>query len=110
MPSWSERKRCSPFGAEIATSDLDDFFSRGQLDAALVCTPHPVHEKLVVARGSRGACALRKTGSDSFGRSRWPMIEATDTAGVSFGVIFQRRFWPAAQRIRRAIDAGQLES
>jgi predicted dehydrogenase len=34
------------------------------------------------------------------------MIEATDAAGVAFGVIFQRRFWPSAQRIRRAIDDG----
>lgn len=98
----------SEFGAEIATSDLDDFFTRGQLDAALVCTPHPVHEKLVVACAEAGVnvlcekpVAIRLEEADH-------MIEATDAAGVSFGVIFQRRFWPAAQRIRRAIDAGQL--
>lgn len=105
-----ERARAfaSEFGAEIATSDLDDFFTRGQLDAALVCTPHPVHEKLVVACAEAGVnvlcekpVAIRLEEADR-------MIAATDAAGVSFGVIFQRRFWPAAQRIRRAIDAGQL--
>jgi predicted dehydrogenase len=36
------------------------------------------------------------------------MIEATAAAGVRFGVLFQRRFWPAAARIRRAIDEGRL--
>ncbi len=36
------------------------------------------------------------------------MIAATRRAGVTFGVIFQRRFWPAAQRLRAAIDAGKL--
>jgi predicted dehydrogenase len=96
------------FGAEIATDDLDDFFTRGQLDAALICTPHPVHQQLVVACAEAGVnvlcekpVAIRLEEADR-------MIEATDAAGVAFGVIFQRRFWPAAQRIRRAIDAGHL--
>ena len=36
------------------------------------------------------------------------MIAACETAGVTLGVLFQRRFWPAAQRIRAAIDDGTL--
>jgi predicted dehydrogenase len=36
------------------------------------------------------------------------MVDAADRAGIKFGVIFQRRFWPAAQRIRKAIDDGRL--
>ncbi len=96
------------FGAEVATDSLNDFFAKGQLDAALICTPHPVHEKLVVACAEAGVnvlcekpIAIRLEEADR-------MIDATDAAGVAFGVIFQRRFWPAAQRIRHAIDAGEL--
>ena len=33
---------------------------------------------------------------------------AAQAGGVQLGVLFQRRFWPAAQRIRRAIDDGTL--
>lgn len=36
------------------------------------------------------------------------MIKEADRAGIRFGVVFQRRFWPPAQRIRRAIDDGAL--
>ena len=36
------------------------------------------------------------------------MIDEAGRAGIQFGFIFQRRFWPAAQRIRRAIDDGKL--
>jgi UDP-N-acetyl-2-amino-2-deoxyglucuronate dehydrogenase len=36
------------------------------------------------------------------------MIAAAKKAGTKFGVIFQRRWWPSVQRIRRAIDAGDL--
>jgi UDP-N-acetyl-2-amino-2-deoxyglucuronate dehydrogenase len=96
------------FGAELATDSLDEFFARGELDAALICTPHPVHERLVVACAEAGVhvlcekpIAIRLDEADR-------MNEATDAAGVAFGVIFQRRFWPAAQRIRRAIDDGLL--
>jgi predicted dehydrogenase len=36
------------------------------------------------------------------------MIAAADRAGIRFGVIFQRRFWPSVQRMRAAIDAGKI--
>jgi predicted dehydrogenase len=36
------------------------------------------------------------------------MTGACAAAGVTLGVLFQRRFWPAAQRIRAAIDDGTL--
>ncbi len=108
----AELARAQAFATEMsieaATDSLDDFFAKGELDAALICTPHPVHEKLVVACAQAGVnvlcekpIAIRLEEADR-------MIAATDEAGVAFGVIFQRRFWPAAQRIRRAIDAGEL--
>lgn len=96
------------FGAEIATESVSTFFERGQLDAALICTPHPAHEAMVVAAAEAGVnvlcekpIAVRLDEADR-------MIAATGAAGVAFGVIFQRRFWPAAQRIRQAIDNGLL--
>lgn len=96
------------FGAEIATDSLDTFFSKGALDAAMICTPHPVHEQLVVACAEAGVHVLCEKPIAVRLEEADRMIEATDAAGVAFGVIFQRRFWPAAQRIRRAIDDGLL--
>ena len=96
------------FGIDIVATSVDEFFTHGQLDAALICTPHPAHEKLVVAAAEAGVnvlcekpIAVRLDEADR-------MIAATDVAGVAFGVIFQRRFWPASQRLRRAIDDGLL--
>ncbi len=83
-------------------------FASGEVDAVVVCTPHPSHTPLVVAAAEAGVHVLcekpittRLTDADR-------MIEAAARANIKFGVIFQRRFWPAAQRIRSAIDAGQL--
>jgi predicted dehydrogenase len=36
------------------------------------------------------------------------MVETARAAGIMFGAIFQRRFFPAAQRVKAAIDAGHI--
>ena len=88
--------------------DAEALLTSGEVEAAVVCTPHPSHTPLVVAAAEAGVHVLcekpittRLTDADR-------MIAAAERAGIKFGVIFQRRFWPAAQRMRRAIDAGQL--
>jgi predicted dehydrogenase len=89
-------------------TDAEAMLNSGTVDAVCVCTPHPSHAPLVIAAAAAGVHVIcekpittRLTDADR-------MIEAADRAGIKFGVIFQRRFWPAAQRIRRAIDSGQL--
>ena len=77
-------------------------------DAVTVCTPHLAHEAGVVAAARHGVHVLCEkpiaVNLDEADR----MIDATAEAGVLFGVLFQRRFWPAATRVRRAIDDGRL--
>ncbi len=88
--------------------DAEALLASGEVEAVVVCTPHPSHTPLVVAAAEAGVHVLcekpittRLTDADR-------MIAAAERANIKFGVIFQRRFWPAAQRIRRAIDTGQL--
>ncbi|MFC4225021.1 Gfo/Idh/MocA family protein [Lysinibacter cavernae] len=90
-----------------AVATTDELFALG-LNAVTVCTPHPVHEEVVVAAASAGLHVLceKPIAVDLAAADR--MIAAADTAGVTFGVLFQRRFWPAAQRIRAAIDDGRI--
>ncbi|MBC2639231.1 MULTISPECIES: Gfo/Idh/MocA family protein [unclassified Rhodococcus (in: high G+C Gram-positive bacteria)] len=78
------------------------------LDACTVCTPHPVHEQVVVAAAEAAIHVLceKPIAVDVAAADR--MIEAADHAGITFGVLFQRRFWPAARRIKAAIDDGRL--
>lgn len=88
--------------------DVSRLFGSGLVDAALVCTPHPAHEPVVVAAANAGIHVMcEKPIATTLGEAD-RMIEATSRAGVKFGVIFQRRFWPAAQRVRAAIDAGKI--
>ena len=78
------------------------------LDVVSVCTPHPTHEDIVTRAAANGVNVLceKPIAIDLSAAAR--MVTAAEAAGVLLGVLFQRRFWPAAQRIRRAIDDGTL--
>jgi UDP-N-acetyl-2-amino-2-deoxyglucuronate dehydrogenase len=94
-------------GVPASTGSVDALLDLG-VDVVSVCTPHPTHEAVVTAAAARGAHVLceKPIAIDLAAASR--MTAACAAAGVTFGVLFQRRFWPAAQRIRAAIDDGTL--
>jgi UDP-N-acetyl-2-amino-2-deoxyglucuronate dehydrogenase len=89
-------------------TDAEKMLNSGTVDAVCVCTPHPSHAPLVVAAAAAGVHVICEKPMTTRLTDADRMIEAAERAGITFGVIFQRRFWPAAQRIRRAIDSGQL--
>lgn len=94
-------------GIEHAVSSLPEMAALG-VDAVAVCTPHPTHEAVVIAAAGLGLHVLceKPIAIDTPTAAR--MVTACREAGVRLGVMFQRRFWPASQRIRRAIDDGTL--
>jgi UDP-N-acetyl-2-amino-2-deoxyglucuronate dehydrogenase len=102
------RQLAAKYGVPHVYADAGELVRSGTVDVVLVCTPHPAHEPVVVAAAEAGVHVLcEKPLAISLAEAD-RMIEATRRAGVKFGVIFQRRFWPAAQRMRTAIDDGRL--
>lgn len=91
----------------LAYDDVDEMLSSG-LDVVTICTPHPAHEAGVLAAVRHGVHVLceKPVAVELDAADR--MVAAADEAGVAFGVLFQRRFWPAAARVRAAIDDGRL--
>jgi UDP-N-acetyl-2-amino-2-deoxyglucuronate dehydrogenase len=89
-------------------TDIRELLHSGTVDMVLICTPHPSHAGIVVAAAEAGIHVLcEKPLTIDLGESD-RMVEAAERAGIKFGGIFQRRFWPAAQRIHQAIEAGEL--
>ncbi|MDD0856810.1 Gfo/Idh/MocA family oxidoreductase [Arthrobacter alpinus] len=78
------------------------------LDIVSVCTPHPTHETVVVEAAAAGVHVLCEKPISVDVASAERMVAACEAAGVKFGVLFQRRFWPAARQLRDAIDDGTL--
>lgn len=79
-----------------------------RLDIISVCTPHPTHEAVVIEAAQAGVHVLceKPIAIDLAAAER--MVAACEEHGVTFSVLFQRRFWPASRRIREAIDDGTL--
>lgn len=102
------RAMASEYDVPRVYGDAKEMLGSGEVEAALVCTPHPIHGRLVIAAADAGIHVMcEKPMTIDLGEAD-RMIAATKAAGVKFGVIFQRRFWPAAQRMRAAIDAGKV--
>ncbi len=89
-------------------TDIGELLNSGTVDMVLICTPHPSHAGIVIAAAEAGIHVLcEKPLTIDLGESD-RMVEAAERAGIKFGGIFQRRFWPAAQQIHHAIEEGEL--
>lgn len=103
--------RAQAFAAErgipAAAGSVAELLELG-LDAISVCTPHPTHEEVVVAAAEAGVHVLCEKPISTSAAAASRMIEAAAAGGITFGVVFQRRFWPGAQKVRQAIADGTL--
>jgi predicted dehydrogenase len=108
----SDVERAKQFGDSYSVTgvfcDAQQFFEESDLDVVHICTPHPSHEQLVLMAATAGVHALceKPLAVDLASADR--MIAAAAEAGVKLGTVFQRRYWPAARRIRSAIEDGTL--
>ena len=104
-----ERARATAAAWDVpaAVSSVGELLALG-LDLVSVCTPHPTHEDVVLQAAAAGVHVLCEKPIAIELASAERMVAACDAAEVLLGVLFQRRFWPAAQRIRAAIDDGTL--
>ncbi|HEX4213611.1 MAG TPA: Gfo/Idh/MocA family oxidoreductase [Candidatus Dormibacteraeota bacterium] len=89
-------------------TDADELFKSGEVDAVTICTPHPAHAPLVIAAAEAGIHTIVEKPLTPSLLEADRMIAATTKANTRAACIFQRRFYPAAQRIRNAIDDGRL--
>ncbi|PRB41672.1 oxidoreductase [Arthrobacter sp. MYb23] len=105
----AERARATAeaWGIPNAVTSVEELLTLG-LDIVSVCTPHPTHEEVVLQAAAAGVNVLCEKPIATQLESAERMVAACEKTGVQLGVLFQRRFWPASQKIRTAIDDGTL--
>ena len=105
-----ERARAfaAEWGAAHSFGGAEQLLRSGLVDCVCVTTPHPAHCAVVVAAAAAGVHALveKPLAVDLLEADR--AVEAARAAGIRLGAVFQRRWFPAAARVRAAIDAGKL--
>jgi predicted dehydrogenase len=101
------RSFCDAQGMRAA-DDYEALLADDELDAVVLATPHSMHADQVVAASAAGKhvfCekpfALTKADAER-------AVAATQAAGVTLGLGYNRRFHPEMVKLRERIDSGEL--
>jgi UDP-N-acetyl-2-amino-2-deoxyglucuronate dehydrogenase len=95
------------FGA-TAYTDYEQFLAHPGLQVVNLCTPSGSHAAEGCAAARAGKHVLTEKPIETTLAKADALIAACDEAGVKLGVIFQSRFLPAVQRIKRALEENRL--
>lgn len=101
------KRTADTFGIALAVDSIEELLAAG-VDVVSVCTPHPTHEAVVLAAAKAGTHVLCEKPIAVELESARRMVEACESNGVQLGVLFQRRFWPAAQKMKAELTPAAL--
>ena len=109
---WSRTKASADaFAAEYGVesfSSVAELVRSKKIDLAVVCTPHPFHAAPAMEAVAAGANVLVEKPLAVTITDCDRIMEACGKAGVSLGVISQRRWYAPSRRVKEAIDAGKI--
>jgi predicted dehydrogenase len=88
--------------------DLESLIENAQVEAVIICTPHPVHRAPAVRAAEAGIHVLVEKPLASSLSDCDAIIEAAALHNVKLGVVSQRRFFEPVARMKAAIDAGKI--
>ncbi|HZW33419.1 MAG TPA: Gfo/Idh/MocA family oxidoreductase [Isosphaeraceae bacterium] len=102
------REFAAAFGIPRVYDSARAMLDAGGLDVICVCTPHPQHAEPLILAAERGVHGVVEKPFTTTVADADRVLEAAARYGTKLSVISQRRWLPAARRIRAAIDAGKL--
>jgi predicted dehydrogenase len=91
-----------------AYDSIEKMVNDAGIQAASICTPHPLHKECAVSALNAGANVLIEKPLASTLKDCDDIIEAAKNTGLRAGTVCQRRFYRPCMRIREAIDGGKL--
>lgn len=91
-----------------AEPGLDAMIERGDIDAVIICTPHPLHADQAIAAARAGLHVVVEKPMALTPDDCDRMIAAADSAGVVLSVVSQRRWYESVRRVKAAIDGGEI--
>lgn len=88
--------------------DLEELFDKENIDAVIICTASGNHLEPCRAAAERGIHVLSEKPLEVTVERAQQMIDICRENNVKLGCIFQSRFNPAVQKLKKAISEGQL--
>jgi predicted dehydrogenase len=88
--------------------NVEEMARQDKIDAVIIVTPHPLHCECALEAFAAGVHTLVEKPMALTEAECNTMIAASQKAGKLLSVVCQRRWFPACERIKRAIDDGKL--
>ena len=101
------REFAQQYGAS-AHDDVEEMVARADVQAVVVCTPHPAHALPAIQSMQAGAHVLMEKPLAASLHDCDAMLATAREAGVKLAVVSQRRLYEPVQRVKAAIDAGKI--
>lgn len=102
------REFAAKHGVPHVFADYRAMLASGLIDAVSVCTPSGLHAEVAIAAAEAGRHILCEKPLEITAERMTAMIAAAASAGVKLGAVYQRRGLALTQRIKQAIDAGEI--
>lgn len=107
----ADRGRAEEFAAKSGAQPFTDtaaLLCEASVEAVIIGTPHPLHAGPAIRAAEAGVHVLVEKPLATTLADCDAMLAAARKAGVTLGIVSQRRFYEPVQRMRAAIDAGKI--
>ena len=101
------RNRGEEFGADW-TTDLSRLLERGDIDIVTICSASGAHAETSIAAAKAGKHVIVEKPLDIALERIDAMIGACAEAGTQLSGVFQSRFHPTSQLLKRAVEEGRF--
>lgn len=91
-----------------AEADYLSLLDRGDIEAVIIATPHPLHAPMTLAAAQRGIHVLCEKSLAASVAAADSMLETCRARGVLLGTVFQQRTDPSRRMMQRLIASGIL--
>jgi UDP-N-acetyl-2-amino-2-deoxyglucuronate dehydrogenase len=95
-------------GLDEAFASAEEMLEAIAMDAVTIATDHKHHFQPAMAALQRGVHAIIEKPITTSLEEAYTLIETAKARSVTLGGVFQRRFFPAALRMRKAITEGRI--
>jgi UDP-N-acetyl-2-amino-2-deoxyglucuronate dehydrogenase len=96
------------YGAKAAFSDVATMMRDAAPEVVCICTPHPLHAAPAVVAAESGAHLLIEKPLAASLADCDAILSAAKKAGVTVGVVSQRRWCEPVARMKAALDVGKV--
>jgi predicted dehydrogenase/threonine dehydrogenase-like Zn-dependent dehydrogenase len=91
------------FGVDYASTDYREVLADVDIDAVIIASRHNLHAEMTIAAAEAGKAIFLEKPMALNEEELQAVVQAVETTGVPFMVGFNRRFSPAARRVREKI-------